>query len=102
VNKVDVAKLLTLASTVDNRTVAPETVEAWHRIINGITYAQAEVALWAHFRTSTAYLLPAHIMAGVANARRAVGSTDSDASKLCRVHWYPTPCPFEHDKEPAL
>jgi hypothetical protein len=63
-NKVDVAKLLTRASAVDNRVVTEETVEAWYEILCDVYYPAAVDAINEHFKTSTEYLLPGHIVAG--------------------------------------
>lgn len=57
----EIAKLLTVASTIDNRTVAPETVMAWHRVIGYLDYETAQEAVLAHFGESTEYLLPKHV-----------------------------------------
>lgn len=81
----EVAKLLTLVSTFDSRTVGIDTVEAWHSILEPVDYQTAVEAVRKHFATSTAYLMPAHITA-IARARglRLV----SDSSVYC-VHNYP-------------
>lgn len=72
-NKLELSKLLTIASLVDNRTVTPETVEAWHAAIGHLGYNDSVDALNVHRRDSTEYLQPAHITAGVRliTARRA-------------------------------
>lgn len=62
-NKLELAQLLTIASAVDNRTVAPETVEAWHPIIGHLDYGIAVEAVQLHFAESDKYLLPAHVNA---------------------------------------
>ena len=67
-NKTEVAKLLTRASAVDNRIVTEETVEAWYEILGDVYYPAAVDAVNEHFKTSTEYLLPGHIVAG---ARRS-------------------------------
>lgn len=69
-NKAEVAKLLTIASMVDNRTVAAETVEAWHMALEKLDFDIAKKAIARHWQESTDYLLPAHI---VANSRRIAG-----------------------------
>lgn len=67
-NKVEVAKLLTRASAIDNRIVTEEKVEAWFEVLARVPYEYAVAAVNDHFKESTEYLLPAHIVAG---ARRA-------------------------------
>lgn len=75
-NKVEVAKLLTRASAVDNRHVTPETVEAWFEVLEGVRYDASVEAVNEHFKTSTEYLLPAHIISG---ARRVLERWERDA-----------------------
>lgn len=65
--ELEVAKLLTMASIIDNRKIAPETVKEWHRVIGHLDYDTALAAMEMHFGESTVYLLPAHI---AGNARR--------------------------------
>lgn len=69
--KSQTAKLLGKAALVDNRTVDQLTIEAWHEVIGHLDYDDAMTALTEHRRTSTDYLQPAHIVAGVAKVRRA-------------------------------
>ena len=67
-NKTEVAKLLTVASGVDNRNVSAEVVEVWFPIVGHLEYEIALEALKIHFKESTDWLLPAHV---IRNARRA-------------------------------
>lgn len=60
-NQTEVAKLLTVASAIDNRTVADEQVIAWHAALQHLPYDVAQEAMIRHFRDSTEYLLPGHI-----------------------------------------
>lgn len=64
-NKTEVAKLLTMASAIDNRTVGTETVEAWHMVIGDLEYDDATTVMFDHFRNSTDYLTPRQIIVGV-------------------------------------
>lgn len=66
-NQLETSQLLAAISLVDNRTVLEETVVEWHRIIGHINADVARRAMELHFRESTEYLRPAHI---VVNARR--------------------------------
>ena len=61
-NKAEVAELLAIASVVDNRTVATETVNVWHAAIGHIDYDVAVEALNLFRQESTDYLVPAHIV----------------------------------------
>jgi hypothetical protein len=67
--KAEVAKLLALASSVDNRIVREPQVEAWHAIIGRVEFDDAVEALWEHFRKSKDYLMPAHVYDGARIAR---------------------------------
>lgn len=77
-NKIDVAKLLTRASAVDNRVVTEETVEAWFELLQDVHYPAAVDAVLEHFKTSTEYLLPGHIVAG---AKRVMDRLERDARR---------------------
>lgn len=87
-NKSEVAKLLTLVSTFDSRTVGIDTVEAWHTILADVDLQDAVTAVRNHFATSTDYMMPAHI---VTASRRLAKRPKlvSDASLYCNVHWLP-------------
>lgn len=80
-NKAEVAKLLTVASTIDNRKVEPETVEGWFLILSDLDYGVALESMRVHFRESTDYLMPAHI-------RRNVGRVlDARERDMRREFW---------------
>jgi len=63
-------QLLVRASVVDNRRVEEETIHAWHEVLADVDYTDAVDALLEHRRTSTEYLLPAHITRILATRRR--------------------------------
>lgn len=79
-NKTETAKLLTIASMIDNRTVAPETVEAWHDVLGHLTYGLAKAAMSLHRRESTDYLMPAHITKNIPRVKLRL-ATDIRAAK---------------------
>jgi hypothetical protein len=62
---VHTAKLLTLASAVDNRIVDELTIGSWQDAIGHLEYDLCRSALARHRAESTEYLLPAHIAANV-------------------------------------
>ena len=71
------SELLTYASIIDNRTVAPETVNAWWEIVGHLDVTLARQAIIQHRRESTEYLMPAHVIRGahrLSAARRAIES----------------------------
>lgn len=90
-NKVEIAKLLTIASMIDNRTVGPETVQEWHRVIGNLDFEPARDAVEQHFRESTSYLLPAHVTAQVRRVREVKALAGGPVE--CPDHpYYPLPC----------
>lgn len=90
-NKVEIARLLTIASMIDNRTVGPETVEEWHRVIGHLEFDPAREAVEAHFRESTTYLLPAHVTGHVRRVRE-VRALEGGFVECSEHPYYPIPC----------
>lgn len=65
------ARLLAKAQLIDNRTVDELTIEAWHEVMADVDYDDAMEALSVHRRTSTDWVMPAHIVTGVKAIRKA-------------------------------
>lgn len=65
------SKVLALAAVVDNRVVDRATIAAWHDLIGRLDFTDACEAVREHRRTSTEYLVPAHVIAGVHRIRAA-------------------------------
>lgn len=63
--KSEVLRLLTIASAFDNRRPTDEQVDAWFAVIGDLDYGDAAAAVREHFRESTAWMLPGHVVAGV-------------------------------------
>lgn len=53
--------ILSQVSAVDNRRLTDAVVMMWYTIFAGYTYGEVKWAVLQHFRTSTDYLMPAHI-----------------------------------------
>ena len=70
-DREQIARLLTQASLVDNRRITEAHVEQWWRILNGCTFEEAELAIVEHFRDSSEYLQPRHVMTIVKAKRQA-------------------------------
>lgn len=91
--KSEVLKLLTIASAFDNRRPTDEQVDAWFAVIGDLDYLDAERAVREHFRESTEWMLPAHVVAGVRwiEAQRAwsVPALTDDEARLCAVAGVP-------------
>ena len=61
-NLVETHDLLTLAAAFDNRKFGDETVAAWREVLRRESFEDARDAVIHHFKTSTEYLMPAHIV----------------------------------------
>lgn len=86
--------LLARIQVLDNRQVDQLTIEAWSPLMADVDYAAAVNAVNEHFRSSTAYLVPAHIVQGVDRVRRlSLPQTMSpEAIECCDVgdhRWLP-------------
>lgn len=65
------AAVLTKIQLIDNRQVDTLTLNEWHDAIGHLDYEDALEAVRMHRRESTAWLLPAHVTAGVRVVRAA-------------------------------
>jgi len=87
----ETAQLLTIASVVDSRTVANETVLVWQEAIGHLEYDVAVKALNLHRQESTEYLLPAHVIRLAYRVRDARAIAQGPV--FCPEHdEYPLPC----------
>lgn len=68
-NLVETGQLLTVAAAFDNRQVSKETALVWFEVLKNVDYEDALVALREHHKSSTDYLMPAHIVAGARRER---------------------------------
>ena len=92
--KSEVAQLLAKAALIDNRRIDAATVEAWHEVIGHVPYDVALTALTIHRRTSSEYLMPAHIIANLRKAR------DQQAVEANRMRALDPPKPSPRTKMP--
>lgn len=69
-NRTETSQLLTLIALVDNRPITPEVVVMWHELLDGITYQEAVDAMKRYYRENSKWLMPAHLVQIVENARR--------------------------------
>jgi len=62
----EVTRLLAIIATFDNRRVEESTIAAWAAVFDGTpwTFTQCRQAVVKHFRESTDYLQPAHVIRG--------------------------------------
>lgn len=66
----DAYELLAVAQSFDRRTVGDFDAESWRRAMHGLRLDDAKAAIVEHFTTSTDWLMPAHVRAGVTRIRK--------------------------------
>lgn len=64
-----IATLLAYISSIDGRHTSTLMAEAWSDLIGGLDFEDAKAAVQAHYRDSTEWLKPGHIVAGVKTIR---------------------------------
>lgn len=69
-NATDAARALAAAAAYDQRTVAREDCQAWAFALADISLDEALAAVVAHYRSTTARIMPGHVHALVKSARR--------------------------------
>lgn len=75
------AALLAYAAATDNREVTEEAARAWADVLDDtVTLADGKAAIIAHRRSSTDYLMPIHVNAGVRAIRKARTDTIADVN----------------------
>ena len=88
-------QLLTLASARDGRTVSQAVARVWAGDLESIALGDAIEAAQTHYRESTDWLLPAHVIRGVKRLRRVLlpPRAVEAAAGECPAHaGYPLPC----------
>lgn len=70
----EAAALLTIAATIDNRSINEATARAWHATLADLDFEDAREAVFEHYRRSDKYLMPAHVrdLVKVIHERRTV------------------------------
>jgi len=63
--------LLTLAAGYDRRTVGEADVTAWQLAVGDLPFGDAKLAVVAHYRETTDWLMPAHVRTRVREVRAA-------------------------------
>lgn len=63
------AALLAVASAYDNRHLTPEAATVWADALAGLRPEDCRQAIAEHYATTTAFVMPAHIRAGVRRIR---------------------------------
>lgn len=85
------AALLAYAAATDNREVTEEAARAWADVLDDtVTPTDGKAAIIAHRRSSTDYLMPLHVNAGVRAIRKqrtdAMGPVNPPAELADRPH----------------
>lgn len=75
-------QLLTLASARDGRTVDKEVAIVWADDLAHITIQEAAEAARMHYQQSTAWMMPAHVIANVKRIRERVAREESVRRQL--------------------
>jgi hypothetical protein len=90
-NAEQVAAVVAKIRIGDNRETSPEVILEWLDTIGHLRFEDAIAAVKLHRQESTAYLMPAHV---IANARRVSELRAVNAGGVyCDTHaWYPLPC----------
>lgn len=68
-NYAETTQVLAAIQIYDARHVDEATIKAWHKMLHAFTLPDCLAAVEAHFRESTEYLLPAHIIRRVKQKR---------------------------------
>jgi hypothetical protein len=90
VNAAEIAQLLGIASTLDNRISAGSKmqVRTWSHVLDDVPYPVAERALREHYRRSTDTIMPADIVEYSRTIRRETAERRHNA-ELRRAHTKP-------------
>lgn len=64
-------RLLRDIAAADHRTVAETDVDVWHDCLDDVDFDDARAAVIEYFRTSTGWLMPAHVRTSVTRMRAA-------------------------------
>lgn len=66
---IDAARLLAIAASFDNRKPDADATLAWSVVLDGVRFEDARDVIVAHYRVSTDWLMPAHIITAVRKLR---------------------------------
>jgi hypothetical protein len=91
----EAARLLTFAAAFDNRKIDEEddaAARAWADVLDGLTFEACFEAIRTHYRTETAFIMPAHIRR-LASTRVGPSVADIPVCDRCRaIHDFTEPC----------
>lgn len=75
--------MLARIQVLDNRQVDELTIQAWQPLMADVRYEDAVEAVNTHFRDSTDYLQPAHIVRAVKSRNRLALTMSPEAPDSC-------------------
>lgn len=87
-NLVEASRLLAKVSGNDGRQVGESTVLAWQETLADVPYPDAMAAVSVHYRESTDFLMPAHLVALVTRLRTERRQAERDQGHDERLHAY--------------
>ena len=98
-DKVQARALLTLVSTLDQRKISEDVVEAWAAMLKDVAPVYATEAVEEHFRQKPdVYLNVGHVVAGAKRAKlKADEQLVSEARQLEEADWVSEPQPICED-----
>lgn len=68
-NVEETGMLLAAAAAFDSRDVGDSDILAWHRLLHGYRFADAQVALERHYSSSRDWLMPFDVIDGIKTLR---------------------------------
>lgn len=84
-NRAEVAQLLAVMQTYDQRTVGETDVISWHGAVGDLTFIEGRNAIVEHYKTSTDRIMPAHMRNLALTARRAAAGEERQHELESRV-----------------
>jgi len=93
-NEAETRMILSQVSAVDNRRLTDSTVIMWLAVFSGYSYAEVKWAMIQHFRTSTDYLMPGHLVE-IINIKRTEYRMMNPSARVDRDDWLT----FESEQE---
>lgn len=66
----EAAALLTIAAAFDNRKPDPDTAKAWAMALDGYRFEDCRQVIVQHYRESTDWIMPAHVLRAVKRLRK--------------------------------
>lgn len=69
-NASEAAALLAMMAAYDRRTIGESDALAWSQALHDINFADAQFVVNEHYRTSSDWLMPVHVVSAVRRLRR--------------------------------